>query len=501
MKISFVVFAVSLAACCKFTEGCSRRNAINFDQDLANFMGNCPQLRQASSGILPSLRSVVVYVLRDSVWYKRIRERVCAGIYDVASCWINAIPILLKDDSPFETPLAQCICDWDGTCWAPEVRPRKMKSIGSDEKHGEIKIKKKSFSTCLVQNVQVSTSQFPSWNGFDINSVSIFLQNHYSYCRTVPTIPQEQWCLVPMLYVDTFCEKESPESDWRDDLVEVYKLATRSDVYLRKIINTCDSTITEPRPSITKPETTSTSSDCKAPGVLMRCKSKCPATCAEKPFPCSVQCTSEYTCGCPTGYIQLSLENKECVKEGACPRNCENGKIYQLCPSMCQPTCANRNPVGCQRGCNFKKCVCPSGMVKPDEKSDRCIRPSQCLPQPPVSGDAYWTDWSPITQCEASCGPNLFREEIRRCRFPDGRSAPVILCGDAKASTQRFVPCGPTQCPTTYVWTQWKCRRMGGLCRDTRSCWFNVGGDKYQQVRPQSKCGQTERPNPSCTGC
>ncbi|XP_077975265.1 zonadhesin-like isoform X3 [Styela clava] len=125
-------------------------------------------------------------------------------------------------------------------------------------------------------------------------------------------------------------------------------------------------------------ECSSKTEECKAPAVRMKCKTRCPATCGEKPWPCTVECKSEYTCGCPSGYIQLSLDKKECVKEGKCPRTCDAPKVYQVCPSMCQPTCDNPEPPGCRLGCNHIKCICPEGMVQPDERNRTCIKPSEC---------------------------------------------------------------------------------------------------------------------------
>nr|XP_039255483.1 balbiani ring protein 3-like isoform X2 [Styela clava] len=147
---------------------------------------------------------------------------------------------------------------------------------------------------------------------------------------------------------------------------------------------------------------------CRSPAVPMKCERQCPATCEQKPWFCTVKCKSEYICGCPEEYIQLSMENKKCVREGKCPRACDSPKVFQLCPSMCQPTCDRPKITGCRRGCSAINCVCPEGMVQRDESNRTCIRLSECpgaCEKPKV-----------FQSCPSMCQPTCDRPKITGCR-------------------------------------------------------------------------------------
>ncbi|XP_077975268.1 zonadhesin-like isoform X2 [Styela clava] len=117
--------------------------------------------------------------------------------------------------------------------------------------------------------------------------------------------------------------------------------------------------------------------ECEPPKVRIKCSTSCPETCDEKSRHCSNKCTSDYTCGCPENYIQMSMKDQTCVKKGECPR-CIPPKVYQKCALPCQPTCLFPKRTICGRSCGNRKCVCPPGMIQVDRHNYTCIEASEC---------------------------------------------------------------------------------------------------------------------------
>nr|XP_039251455.1 A disintegrin and metalloproteinase with thrombospondin motifs adt-2-like isoform X2 [Styela clava] len=164
------------------------------------------------------------------------------GDNDEASCWIGALPLLLNADSVFRQSTAKCICQWDSDgCWSPPGK--KKRSIDSDlmdEKHLRMKRQAQSnFLLCVDRNVRLFRGQYRSLQRFDAKSISIFLQDHYSYCRTIPNIPRKHLCQLDLLYIDSLCPKSGPNSNWRKDQINVFKAYARQNSPLGRAVAKC----------------------------------------------------------------------------------------------------------------------------------------------------------------------------------------------------------------------------------------------------------------------
>lgn len=138
------------------------------------------------------------------------------------------------------------------------------------------------------------------------------------------------------------------------------------------------------------------------------CRSSCEATCDNLSVVdtsnCAIEC-GEQMCVCSSGYVRLSSTDRTCVQASSCPTpagligwlliserqavaltfltsvtvSCEAPKIYAECPSRCQPTCANPNPLSCTRGCDLSiLCVCPTGYVQKDSIDRTCVLLEEC---------------------------------------------------------------------------------------------------------------------------
>nr|XP_039251454.1 A disintegrin and metalloproteinase with thrombospondin motifs adt-2-like isoform X1 [Styela clava] len=246
--ITSIAFLVVLTALHGVGEACQssgarkKRNVPELDFQLADFFGKCQQLNRANFGIIPSLQSVVDSVIRDSKWYNAVKNIICFGDNDEASCWIGALPLLLNADSVFRQSTAKCICQWDSDgCWSPPGK--KKRSIDSDlmdEKHLRMKRQAQSnFLLCVDRNVRLFRGQYRSLQRFDAKSISIFLQDHYSYCRTIPNIPRKHLCQLDLLYIDSLCPKSGPNSNWRKDQINVFKAYARQNSPLGRAVAKC----------------------------------------------------------------------------------------------------------------------------------------------------------------------------------------------------------------------------------------------------------------------
>ncbi|XP_039252381.1 uncharacterized protein LOC120329695 [Styela clava] len=328
----FGIFIVSL------TEGCqggSRRKrsvptAPEVDTKLAAFFDDC--LRRPASGIFESLRSVVDSVIRDSVWYKEVEDDVCSGNRDVAECWIYTLPFLMDTASTLYQPTAQCICDWAGTCWEPPKHPQKRSTLYSYKdtrdtppprkpKQKPLSTSLKQFSQCVDKNAKPFVRQYPSLRRISGKSISIFLRDHFTFCRSIPDFPYDQRNLFVLLYIDRVCPKSGPKSRWRSDTIGLYKEYSRRDGPLVRIVQQCH-----------KPADPCKPNPCKNRG---KCK--------------NVGYDS-YKCDCYYGYTGKHCESdpysyraggyiddKDCIDEASyCPlfNTCNQG-IEKMCRMTC----------------------------------------------------------------------------------------------------------------------------------------------------------------------
>ncbi|KAJ8724344.1 hypothetical protein PYW08_015818 [Mythimna loreyi] len=125
--------------------------------------------------------------------------------------------------------------------------------------------------------------------------------------------------------------------------------------------------------------------DCPPPGcggdpnaVYSVCPGACPLTCTNPdPQICTEQCL-EPGCVCRVGFV-LNEDTGKCVERENCPVPvCEDpNAVYKVCPSACEPTCANPKPEVCTDQCLSPSCVCKEGFVL-NEKEGKCTEIINC---------------------------------------------------------------------------------------------------------------------------
>ncbi|CAJ0588322.1 unnamed protein product [Cylicocyclus nassatus] len=250
---------------------------------------------------------------------------------------------------------------------------------------------------------------------------------------------------------------------------------------------------------------------CSANEVYNTCGTACEPSCrVPRPEICTEQCV--VGCQCRSGFYRN--DQNACVQLSNCPGNggnggqnqCQANEVFQECGTMCEPSCADRNPV-CTRDCAIDVCQCRRGYVR--DANRRCIPVASCPPAPLtcatvncitgttcreingrpqcVPSNQPPTTGSPLTCATVNCITGT------TCRQIDGRpqcvpsnqppttGSPLTCatvncitgticqqingrpqCVPAPSSTETYIPGSPLTCATVNCITGTTCRQING---------------------------------------
>nr|DBA25392.1 TPA: hypothetical protein GDO54_012926 [Pyxicephalus adspersus] len=229
---------------------------------------------------------------------------------------------------------------------------------------------------------------------------------------------------------------------------------------------------------------------------------------------CSVPCGGGYRNRSRVSVVLRRIEFSTCnihPCSGVDPGICPDGKVWKDC-SDGPASCAHLNDEGDDRKCQ-PGCYCPSGELL---LNNRCVPPSQCpctengkYYQPGetvlrdcnncsclsgriancsqvicVATDGNWSDWTPWSECSATCGGG-FQNRYRFCTDPPP-SGTGLPCEGPDREEQ---PCNLQPCEENGQWSLWSswtdCTKTcgQGLRSRSRVCRDPLGGGEFCEGR------------------
>uniref|UniRef100_A0A915AAL5 TIL domain-containing protein n=2 Tax=Parascaris univalens TaxID=6257 RepID=A0A915AAL5_PARUN len=213
---------------------------------------------------------------------------------------------------------------------------------------------------------------------------------------------------------------------------------------------------------------------------FVECSSMCEPTCTSPPGQsCTLVCGPS-RCQCRQGFVRhlgQCILRSQCNARGTCAGN----EVFNICSSLCEPTCFTNPNERCPAVCGPPKCQCRPGLVR---HGGVCIWRDHCPPFEADEGDDDPMLRAPQPPASFRCGRN---EEYVRCSSmcePTCTSPPNQRC---------TLACGPAkcQCRPGYVRHRGDCIPSSQCprperCRSDRDCpRFNECIRGYCQVRRQ----------------